>query len=287
MALYAYNKTGIARTIPVVDVSVPPSPAPPSRGPAFNVTSELRGLSAGSYAAIQVKVQDGTFDFEWLGTVDYATPGLAVSRPSSAPGVAVTDVALRDADGSPFGSFESPIRIDPIGTTPQPVVARGDGDSYLACTGPIALLRPADSGVPILALLHPETSNRQAQLKRIDIYIGSNGPNHDIGSYRLDLSLLEAGPTGSSLDAVDLGENATTAECRAVVPAETPATGSLIASIPLAASFSGLISFDLGPFIKPLTFPAQRFGGVALVAVTRRELVDEILVSATPVWVEN
>jgi hypothetical protein len=99
MALYAFNKTGsrvtLARGKPSAP-KIPASAAPPARGQAVNVTSELRpsltvdpingvsgGLEAGDFTALQA--QAASVDYEWDGQPEYSTPGLTVSGP--APGL--------------------------------------------------------------------------------------------------------------------------------------------------------------------------------------------------------
>ena len=96
MPLLAYNLTGaplpLAAGNPIVTLAA--SAAPPARGMAYNVTSELRpnltvdpthgktgGLAAGAYALLQAQVTAGSVAYEWTSDPEYLTPGLAVSGP--------------------------------------------------------------------------------------------------------------------------------------------------------------------------------------------------------------
>ena len=288
MALYAYNKKGTAQVIPIVNITVPPSLSPPSRGPAYNVTSELEGLSNASYTAIQAKVTDGTFDFEWTGAVEYETPGLATSRPSSDG-----SVELSDESGAPVGTVSNPLHIDPTGDTTQPVSATGTLDTYLACSGVVTLGGDVGGGVgdetPILALYKPGSSFRPGVLRFIDVYVAGNGSNHDSGLYHLDLELMTGAPVGEAQGIVTLGDvPASAAEFRAVVPTQVPNTGALLYSIPLPASHTGRLRLDLGgAFVRPVAFDESLDGGVSLKAVCHEALQDKVRISATAVWSEN
>ena len=79
MALLAYNKT----TSKVTLAAGRPRPVLPpkttsARGPAFNCTAELRGLTSGEGAAIQAQINAGTIEVEWTGEPEYPTPGLVI-----------------------------------------------------------------------------------------------------------------------------------------------------------------------------------------------------------------
>lgn len=81
MALLAFNKTTtallLAKGNPVR--TLPASLSPGVRGPAFNVTSELRGLSNSDYAALQVQVAAGSCEYEWTGDKEYTTATLVTT----------------------------------------------------------------------------------------------------------------------------------------------------------------------------------------------------------------
>ena len=81
--------------------SIPASIAPPARGPAVDITSELRpnltvdpangvagGLTGANFTAIQVQVTAGTFAFEWTEAPEFLTTGLTV--PGISPGAHAT-----------------------------------------------------------------------------------------------------------------------------------------------------------------------------------------------------
>lgn len=89
MSLFVFNTTGAPITMAVTAVVVPASSSPGERGPAVNVTSEMRanltadpvrgktgGLSAANYATIAAQTD---LEFEWSGTAEYLTPGLPVT----------------------------------------------------------------------------------------------------------------------------------------------------------------------------------------------------------------
>ena len=81
MALLAFNKTTtalpLAKGNPIR--TLPASLSPGVRGPAFNVTSELRGLSNSDYAALQVQVAAGSCEYEWTGDKEYTTATLVTT----------------------------------------------------------------------------------------------------------------------------------------------------------------------------------------------------------------
>lgn len=101
MPLFAYNLTGTAVTMARGNprAVLPASPSPPGRGPAVNVTSELRpnktvdpangktgGLTAAYFADIQAQVTAGTIAVEWTADAEYLTTGLTVGGPTGVTG---------------------------------------------------------------------------------------------------------------------------------------------------------------------------------------------------------
>lgn len=75
--------------------TIPLSASPPNRGPAVDVTSELRpsaavdpakgvagGLSAANYIALQAQVGAGSLAYEWTSDPEYLTATLETSGPS-------------------------------------------------------------------------------------------------------------------------------------------------------------------------------------------------------------
>lgn len=94
MALLAYNLTGaplaLAAGSPVR--TLPASPNPPSRGPAVNVTTELRpdtavdptnGVAGGVSAAGYVALQAQSVAFEWTSDPEYLVGALRAGGPGA------------------------------------------------------------------------------------------------------------------------------------------------------------------------------------------------------------
>lgn len=84
MPLLCYNITPVpvplAASNPPVP-TIPPTIGPPgSRGPAVNVTSELRGLTPPDYTALEIQ-RPGTFEYEWTDDPEYSTVPLIVGGP--------------------------------------------------------------------------------------------------------------------------------------------------------------------------------------------------------------
>jgi len=95
MPLLAYNLTAADVTLaagnPVRDI--PLSASPPTRGPAVNVTGELRpdivtidpingvvgGLLAADFVLLQAQVASGDLEFEWTSSPEYLTGALVLS----------------------------------------------------------------------------------------------------------------------------------------------------------------------------------------------------------------
>lgn len=123
MPLYAYNLTGTSLATAAGNPApeLPPSLSPPSRGEAFDVTSELRpdvtvdpamgvvgGLDASDFAALQAQVDAADVAFEWTSDPEYLTGALVVGGPTadaridelertSREGIAATAKAASDA----------------------------------------------------------------------------------------------------------------------------------------------------------------------------------------------
>lgn len=90
MPLMVFNRTAAPVTLAAGNPArvIPISAAPPARGPGVNVTSELRGLTGGQYAAIDVQRAAGSIVLEWTdGVAEYATAGLTVTGPVVASSV--------------------------------------------------------------------------------------------------------------------------------------------------------------------------------------------------------
>ena len=71
MSLLAYNLTGSPVILAAGDPSItlPASISPPARGKAVNVTSELEGLSAGDYTALEAQRPD--VEYEWTADPEF------------------------------------------------------------------------------------------------------------------------------------------------------------------------------------------------------------------------
>jgi len=100
MSLLAYNLT----TAPLLlaagapSVTLPPSASAGSRGPAFNVTGELKGLLSPPFVLLQAQVALGKVQYEWSALPEFNTFSLVV-------GSAQTDVSDLDVE----------IYVDPVG----------------------------------------------------------------------------------------------------------------------------------------------------------------------------
>lgn len=112
MPLVAYNLTG-APVVLITGKSSPPtlpaSTSPPSRGPAFNITSEFRpnltvdpangitgGLGVADFAALKVQVDAGTVAIEWTADPEYLT---ALFDPSGPLDRALEEEAVENSLG--------------------------------------------------------------------------------------------------------------------------------------------------------------------------------------------
>jgi len=100
MSLLAYNLTIAPLALPGVapPTSLPASLSAGSRGPALNVTGELKPLTALQFAALQAQVALGQVQYEWSGLPEFNTFTLVV-------GSAQTDVSDLDVE----------IYVDPVG----------------------------------------------------------------------------------------------------------------------------------------------------------------------------
>ncbi|MCH7905525.1 MAG: hypothetical protein IH944_13300, partial [Armatimonadetes bacterium] len=143
MALLAYNKTGsplvIASTSPAVTLSL--SLLPPARGPATNVTSELRpnlaidpingvvgGIDVAGYTAIQVQVAAKELELEWTADPEYVVAGGLVIGGPLDPTSATKTIA-------PLDLFVSGLNGD-------------DSNDGLSPSSPFATLTKAESVLP-------------------------------------------------------------------------------------------------------------------------------------------
>lgn len=79
MTLFAYNLTISPVTLVASSgtTTLPASSKAGERGPAVNVTGDLRGLTGGQYAALE-KQRVGTLDYEWSGEPEYKMGALRV-----------------------------------------------------------------------------------------------------------------------------------------------------------------------------------------------------------------
>jgi len=108
MSLLAYNLTiaplPLAAGVPIA--VLPASASAGSRGPALNVTSELKGQLAPAFALLQAQVALGQVQYEWTGLPEFSTFSLIV-------GSAQTDVSDLDVL----------IYVDPAGSDFNPGTA--------------------------------------------------------------------------------------------------------------------------------------------------------------------
>jgi hypothetical protein len=77
MPLYAYNLTTLPIEDEIPSVTLPAFPQTNGRGPACNVTGQLRKKSRAFYAQLQVKVAEGKIIYVWTVKPEYETPGLS------------------------------------------------------------------------------------------------------------------------------------------------------------------------------------------------------------------
>ena len=112
MPLYAYNLTGSPKKLAASRTTIPtlpPSKSPPHRGPAYDVTSELRpnltvdpangiagGLDAANYAALKAQADDGDTAIEWTADPEYLT---ALFDPSGPLDRVVEEEAIENSLG--------------------------------------------------------------------------------------------------------------------------------------------------------------------------------------------
>ncbi len=84
MPLLAYNLTADPITLTGAPTAplLPPSLSPPERGPAVNVTTDLKGLTMEDYGILQAQVV-GIVDLVWTGEPEFVTPDLLPARASA------------------------------------------------------------------------------------------------------------------------------------------------------------------------------------------------------------
>lgn len=116
MSLFAYNITGapvaLAAGSPII--TLPASVAPPARGTAYNVTSELRpdlavdpingragGVGFVGFGLLQAQITGGQIELEWTSDPEYLTTGLVISGPT--PGAHVLAGLLHTEAGLTAG----------------------------------------------------------------------------------------------------------------------------------------------------------------------------------------
>ncbi len=89
MALLAYNRSGapIALAESNTPLILPESASPPARGPAVNVTYELRGLTAEQYTDLVAQATEEGIDYVWTGPPEFDTGDLFPIAPSTGSSV--------------------------------------------------------------------------------------------------------------------------------------------------------------------------------------------------------
>lgn len=113
MPLVAYNLTGSPVTLTGTTTILPASAAPPARGAGINVTSELRNLSSGAFAALQAQA-GGVVEYRWTGVAEFNTYSLTVevgsTKPTTAALVWHVETTGNDltGDGSVGAPFATP-----------------------------------------------------------------------------------------------------------------------------------------------------------------------------------
>jgi hypothetical protein len=100
MPLFAYNITGAPVTLAAgtPTIILPGCVAPPARGPAYNVTSELRpdlavdpvngkagGVGFSGFTALQAQLTANQIELEWTSDAEYLTTGLVIGGPAPGP----------------------------------------------------------------------------------------------------------------------------------------------------------------------------------------------------------
>lgn len=79
--LLVYNRSATDITLTGTSIVVPQSPAPPSRGPGVNVTSELKGLTGPEYTALEAQRAANNLSYEWSGSPEFSTGTLVTQAP--------------------------------------------------------------------------------------------------------------------------------------------------------------------------------------------------------------
>jgi hypothetical protein len=163
MALLVFNITGAAVTLAAGTPAkvIPASAAPPARGAAVNVTSELRGLVAGGYIALEAQ-RPGVLVYEWTSDPEYATGTLTIGGP--VPGLHASTHAAAGGDPltvSTAATLTTPIAIARITSVLAPDLAdidavhanlAGNANSVVQASQDFGLLGDFDStlqAVPI------------------------------------------------------------------------------------------------------------------------------------------
>lgn len=148
MSLLAYNLTGSPVTLAGTSIILPASASPPSPGEAVNVTSELKGLTEGEYAALEAQRPD-TVLYEWTSEAEFdlgdleaydggSTPTFASARftftKDTSPGTNYERVILyvrtAGSDATGDGSEESPWRTLQHALNQIPTLMGGAGRSF-------------------------------------------------------------------------------------------------------------------------------------------------------------
>jgi hypothetical protein len=160
MPLLAHNRTTSIVTLPGTNptVALPVALAAGGKGPAVNVTSELRGLTATQYAAIRALVVAGKISIAWEGEELYATGTLlssdAVAAVEIKPPIDIK-IALFDAPEAETGE---PRSIAVCEYLPYPA-------RILSVTGAI---RRGAAGAQVYLCEHPDGSGSNLLSDRFD-----------------------------------------------------------------------------------------------------------------------
>jgi hypothetical protein len=211
MSLLAYNLTilplPLAAGVPIV--SLPASLSAGSRGPAMNVTGELKGLPAiGGFDLLQAQVAAGNVQYEWSGLPEFNTFTLVVGsaqtdvsdlpvqfwvNPSAAPVVTNLGAFGAGSDNNP-GTMAAPFQTFDKAWSQLPQQLKNNSNRLFLASGDFDLLKasyvapqPQLNGTPLIVQgsLNDEIGPQTAALASTNMaYVCSVDPVVADGSLR-------------------------------------------------------------------------------------------------------
>lgn len=235
MPLLAYNMTTSAVTLAAGTPAprLPASASPGVRGAAVNVTTELRGLSAGNYDSLETQREAGTVEYAWTGTPEYDTQGLSVKRDSEDPIVysgsysgassyqnVESDLTLAAGAGRnvPDTSFLAPVMGNVFGTNmtktgnyvagiighysadgtqastyPTGAVLAGIGDGSTTSKGAVVAYIDGDSATTLTGAMFKVMSNNSTAASGADFGVDLQDAAHD-GYQAVDRAFYKKAP---------------------------------------------------------------------------------------------